>query len=109
MPTGVRRVVCPSWQERALLIEEAATRLAEGTAGSWKAACRQVETELPAQGVPERAGTAGPVVRRPGVLYQGELAERWAALRAAADTWPLLAPSSGPVSWPEQARRNPWR
>ncbi|MFF8919408.1 hypothetical protein ACF08M_40540 [Streptomyces sp. NPDC015032] len=102
-------VFCPSWQERVLLIEEAATRLAEGTAGSWEAACRQVETELPAQAAPDRAGTAGPVVRGPGVLYQGELAERWAALRAAADTWPLLAPSPGPVSWPEQARRNPWR
>lgn len=101
-------IFCPSWQDRSLLIDEAATHLAEGTAGCWEDAYHQVETELPAQSTPPPAA-AGPLVCGPELLHQGGLAERWATLWAAAEQWPLLAPRPGPVSWPEQGTRNPWR
>ncbi|MER5985708.1 nucleoside-diphosphate kinase [Streptomyces sp. NPDC001787] len=99
-------VFFPDWAQRAVLVEEAAGRLADGSAGRWETACRQVEAELPELPVP---GSDVRVVCEPGDLCRGELSERWAAVRAGADGWPLLAAVSGPVSWPEQATRSPWR
>ncbi|MFE7664902.1 hypothetical protein [Streptomyces celluloflavus] len=103
-------ILCSPGERRAL-VAEAAHRLADREPGRWEDALRVVEEALPAMPVPQLPGdtrAAGPV-REPDGLLRGSVTKRWSAVWEASHRWPLLAPESGPVSWPEQASRSPWR
>ncbi|MFB7763640.1 hypothetical protein [Streptomyces xiamenensis] len=95
------------WEQRGALIGEAAARLADGRPGRWEEQARAVEAELPVLPMPREVAAAP--IPDPAVLGRGTLAQRWAALVAASASWPLLSERPGPISWPEQATREPAR
>ncbi|GGR45976.1 nucleoside-diphosphate kinase [Streptomyces netropsis] len=93
------------WPERAALVAEAARNLASRAPCPLDAAVAEVEDELPPLGVP-KPSTDAPALDE---LTTGPLEQRWAALWAASQMWPLLTRSPGPAAWPEQETRSPWR
>ncbi len=99
-------VLC-SWSERARLIAEASRRLCEGRSAGLEDALRAVEKELSPLGPPpQQSAACAPPVQQ---VFTGPVGERWRAVVAASQSWPLLRATPGPAAWPEQETRSPWR